>query len=269
LLNFYYSTVFSSEDRIQQIHGVNTTIPFTVDIKTIRRRIRAIGKNKSVGPDRVPREILKMGGEAMIPYLARLLETTMNSGALPADWRTATVVPIHKGGDRSLVTNYRPVSLTSVVCKQMEHVVASYLRRVWDGNDWLYDGKHGFSPGYSCESRVITVCQDLADTLDNGDRMDAIIVDFLKAFDLVPHGRLLVKIANSGVDTRVGIVVWIREFLTGRMQRVRIGGELSHEVRVTSGVPQGSVLGPLLFLAYVNDISKILNQTLDSLLMIV
>jgi hypothetical protein len=138
-------------------------------------------------------------------------------------------VPIHKGGDRSLVTNYRPVSLTSAVCKQMEHVVASYLWRVWGGNDWLYEGQHRFRPGYSCENQVITACQDIADTLDNGDRMDAIIVDFSKAFNLVPHGRLLVKIANSGVDTRV--VVWIREFLTVRMQRVRVGGELSDEVK--------------------------------------
>ena len=73
-------------------------------------------------------------------------------------------IPIHKGGDRSLVTNYRPVSLTSVVCKQMEHVIASYLWQVWDKRDWLYEGQHGFRPGYSCESQVITVCQDIADS---------------------------------------------------------------------------------------------------------
>ena len=118
---------------------------------------------------------------------------------------------------------------------------------MWDKNDWLYEGQHGFRQGYSCESQVITVCQNIADSLDNGDRMDAIIIDFYKAFDLVPHGRLLTKIANSRVDTRV--VVWIREFLLGRTQRVRVGGHLSEEVRVKSGVPQWSVLGPLLFLA--------------------
>ena len=78
-------------------------------------------------------------------------------------------------------------------------------------SDWLYEGQHGFRPGYSCESQVITVCQDIAGILDNGDRFDAIIVDFSKAFDLVPHGRLLAKIANSGVDSRV--VVLIREFI--------------------------------------------------------
>jgi len=119
-----------------------------------------IGKNKSVGPDRVSGEILKLGGEAMIPYLARLLDITMNNGTLPGDWKTATLIPFHKGDNRSLVTNYRPVSLTLVVCKQMEHVTASYLRPVWDKNDWLYEGQHGFRPGYSCESQVITVRQE-------------------------------------------------------------------------------------------------------------
>jgi len=258
--NFYYSTVFSNEGNFLRIQGENTGDPFTTNIKTIRRRIKAIGKNKSVVPDRVSGEILKLVGEAMIPYLARLLDITMNNGTLPGDWKTDTVIPIHKGGDRSLVTNYRPVSLTSVVCKQMEHVIASYIRQVWDKNDWLYECQHGFRPGYSCESQVITVCQDIADSLDNGDKTDAVIVDFSKGFDLVPHGRLLTKIANSGVDSRV--MVWIREFLLGHTQRVRVGGKLSEEVRVTLGVPQGSVLGPLLFLAYVNDIWRNMESTI-------
>ena len=147
----------------------------------------------------------------MIPYLARLLDITMNNGTLPADWKRAIVVPVHKRRDQSLVTNYRPIILTSVVCKKMEYVIASYLRQVWDKNDWLYEGQHGFRPGYSCESQVITVCQDIADSLDKGDRIDAIITDFPKAVDLVPHDRLLMKTAISGVDWRA--VAWIREFI--------------------------------------------------------
>jgi len=130
----------------------------------MRKRVAAIGEKNSIGPDGISGAILKLGGEAMIPYLARLLDITLNNGTLPADWKRAMVVPVHKGGDRSLVTNYRPVSLTSVVCRQMEHVMASYLRQVWDNNDWLYEGQHGFRTGYSCESQVTTVCQDIANS---------------------------------------------------------------------------------------------------------
>ena len=131
---------------------------------------------------------------------------------------------------------------------------------MWDENDWLHEGQHGFRAGYLCESQEITVCQDTADFLDNGEKIDALIVDVSKSFDSVPHGRLLTKIPNSGVDCRV--VVWIREFLLGRTQRVSVGGQLSAEVRVRSGVPQGSVLGPLLFLAYVNDIWRNMESTI-------
>ena len=146
----------------------------------------------------------------------------------------------------------------------MEHVIASYLRQVWDKNDWLYEGQHGFRPGHSCESPVIAVCQDNADSLENGDKTDAIIVDSSKVLDIVPHGRLVTKIANSGVYSRVR--VWIRELMFGRTQSVRVGGQLSEEVRVRSGVPQESVLGHLPFLAYVNDIWRNMESTIRLLL---
>ena len=94
---------------------------------------------------------------------------------------------------------YRFHALTSVVCKQMEHVIAGYLRHVWEMSGWLYEGQRGFRPGYSCESQVVTVCQYIADLLDEGVRTDAIVIDFSKAFDLVPHDRLLTKIAATGV----------------------------------------------------------------------
>jgi len=110
-LNFYYSSVFSNEDNIPNIQDKISSETFIIDTKIIRKRIAAIEKNKLVGTDGISGEILKLGGEAMIPYLARLLDVTMNNGTLPCDWKKATVVPIHKGGDRSLVTNYRPVSL--------------------------------------------------------------------------------------------------------------------------------------------------------------
>jgi hypothetical protein len=171
----------------------------------------------------------------VIPYLARLLDISINNDTIPGDWKKAIVFPVYKGGERSVVQNYRPVSLISVVCKQIENVIAGYMRQVWENSDWLYEGQHGFRPGYSCESQIITVCQDISDSLDEAARLDAIIIDFAKAFDRVPHDRQIKKIADSGVDSRV--VVWIREFLLGRSQSVKVGGQLSEEVRVTSGVP--------------------------------
>ena len=115
---------------------------------------------------------------------------TVNN-AIRGDWQKAVVIPIHKGGDRSVVRNCRTVSLTPVVYIQVEHVIAGYLREVWEMRGWLYEGQHGFRPGYSCESQLVTVCQDIVDSLDEGVRTDAIIIDFSKAFDLVPHDRLL------------------------------------------------------------------------------
>ena len=126
------------------------------------------------------------------------------------------------------------------------------MRKLWDNNDWFYEGQDGFELGYSCENQVITVCQDIADSLDEGVGTNAIIIDFSLAFDLVPHDRLLMKLAASGVDSRV--ILWARKFLVRRTQRVRVEGQVSKEVKVTSGVSQRSVLSPLRCLVFVNDI---------------
>ena len=98
----------------------------------------------------------------------------------------------------------------------MERVIAGYVRQVWEMSGWLYEGQHGFRPGYSCKGQVVSACQDIADSMDGGVRTDAMIIDFSKAFDLVPHDRLLMKIAATGLDLRV--VVWGKEFLSGRSQ---------------------------------------------------
>ena len=101
----------------------------------------------------------------MIPYFAILLDIKMNINAIPGDWKKATVVPIYTGSVRLIGRNYRPFNQTSVVCKQMEHVIAGYLRQVWEMSGWLYKGQYGFRPGYSRESQVVTVCPDIADSL--------------------------------------------------------------------------------------------------------
>ena len=154
-LNSCYASLLSCESNNPQNQSTESGKPFTISINIIMKRLSAMGKKKSVGPDGVPGEILKLRGEAMIPYLARSLDITMNNNALPGDWKKAIMVPICKGGDRPAVGNYTPVGLTSVVCKQKEQVLAGYLRQVWEMSGWLYEGQHGFRPGYSWESQIV------------------------------------------------------------------------------------------------------------------
>jgi hypothetical protein len=111
---------------------------------------------------------LKLGGEAMIPYLMRLFNTSINNSRVPDDWKSAIVVPIYKAGDKGDVNNYRPVSLTSVVCKIIEHLVGQYIRNVLETKGWFYKGQHGFREGFSYESQIISLCQDLSEVVDKG-----------------------------------------------------------------------------------------------------
>ena len=174
ILNSYYAYIFYCNHNNPKIQLANSGETLIINTEIIRKRLAKIGRKKTVGPDGVPGEILKLGGEAMAPFLARLLEITLKNASIASDWKKATVGSTYNGGDRLAVTNYRPISLTSVVCKQLEHVTAGYLRQVWDKYDWLHEGHHGFRPGYSCESQVITVCQDIADSLDEGVGIDVI-----------------------------------------------------------------------------------------------
>jgi hypothetical protein len=124
------ASVFSCERDIPDINSTHSDNPFNFKIITVRKRLTTIGRNKSVEPDGIPGDILKMDGGAMVPYLERLLDIPINNGTIPRDWKKAIVFPIHKGGDLSVVKNYRPASLTPAVCKQMEHVIAGYIRQV-------------------------------------------------------------------------------------------------------------------------------------------
>jgi len=129
---------------------------------------------------------MKLSGEAMTPFLVRLLEISLNNAAIPSDWKKTIAVPIYKRGDRSTDANY----------------IAGYLRQIWDKKDWLYEGQHEFRPGYICESQFITVCQYM-DSLKEGVGIEANIIDISTAFDLVPHDRLLTKLAAPSVDSSV------------------------------------------------------------------
>ena len=156
--------------------------------------------------------------------------------------------PIFKKGDKSDPINYPPISLTCILCKVMEHIEASSLCKHLNSNNIFYDLQHDFRERRSCETQLV---EELARNTSQGRQTDLILVDFSKAFDRVNHLKLFHKLNQHGV--RGNTLSWIKAFLIGRSQTVVLEGEYSSEIPVNARVPQGSLLGPLPFILYIND----------------
>ena len=186
--------------------------------------IKVLNLNKSVGPDEVhPRMLFELVGELSEP-LAYLFNRTLKEGKIPDDWKKATVSPIFKKGVRNRAANYRPISLTSIVCKLMEKIVKQAILKHLVENSLLSSKQFGFLSGRSTITQLLKFLDDCASKLATGGVVDTIYMDFAKAFDKVPHRRLLHKLRSYGIDNNT--LGWIKAFLGDRNQTVQVNGEM-------------------------------------------
>ena len=270
ILNAQYTGVFTREDTTNlpdPEHLFTGEDPLTeVEFKReeVEKKLKNIKADGAPGPDKLWSKVLHDMADLLAGPLTTIYSKLMEEGDVPDVWRSANVCPVFKKGAKGDPANYRPVSLTCVAGKVMESLIRDKMVGHLERHNLIRPSQHGFMAGRSTATNMLEYMETLTRLLDQGHAVDVLYLDFAKAFDKVPHERLLAKCRGLGLGGK--LLEWIRLWLSDRKQRVVLNGEASEWTEVLSGVPQGSVLGPTLFLIFINDIDRAVEVTSTILL---